>query len=89
MSSGDISRKSGQHLPDSRHSCAESARLLDGFGRAVQELMRLHEQQFQAIVAGDSAANRFDLLIHEANEKKQNAKYAYMAHVEHHGCAGI
>jgi hypothetical protein len=89
MSTDDIIRKSGLRVPDSRHSCAESARLLDAFGRAVQELMRFHEQQFQAIVAGDSAANRFDLLIHEANEKKQKAKYAYMAHVEYHGCAGI
>jgi hypothetical protein len=89
MSTGDIRRKSGAEAPGWRHACAENARLLDAFGRAVQELMRLHEQQFQAIVAGDSTANRFDLLIHEAGEKKQHAKYAYMAHVENHGCAGL
>ncbi len=89
MSTDDIRRKSGAQASDWRHTCTENVRLLDAFGRAVQELMRLHEQQFQAIVAGDSDANRFDLLIHEAGDRKQNAKYAYMSHVENHGCAGI
>jgi hypothetical protein len=26
-------------------------------------------------------------LIHEANEKKQNAKYAYLSHLHRHGCS--
>ena len=67
--------------------CKESRRLLDAFGEAVQEVLLLHEQQFLAIVAGDCDCTRFDLLIHMANEKKQNAKYAYLHHVETHGCA--
>jgi len=53
----------------------------------VQELPLLYEQQFLAVVEGDDSANRFDLLIHEANEKKQNAKYAYMSHMAQHGCS--
>ena len=67
--------------------CAEAVRLLDLFGEAVQELVALHEQQFSAVVAGDMSANRFDLLIHDANERKRNAKYLYMAHLERHGCS--
>jgi hypothetical protein len=67
--------------------CAEQRHLLDMFGEAVQELMLLHEQQFLAIVAGDLESHRFDLLIHMANEKKQQAKYAYLHHVETHGCS--
>jgi hypothetical protein len=67
-------------------ACAEQRRLLDAFGGAVQELLLLHEQQFLAIVAGDLESHRFDLLIHMANEKKQQAKYAYLQHVETHGC---
>jgi len=59
---------------------------LDGFGIAVHELLSLHEQQFAAIVNGESDSERFDLLIHMANEKKQAAKYAYLHHVETHGC---
>ena len=67
--------------------CEESRRLLNAFGEAVRELVKLHEQQLHAVVAGDLGANRFDLLIHDANEKKQNAKYAYMNHMEWHGCS--
>lgn len=67
--------------------CDVARQLLEAFGGAVQELMKLHEQQFQCILAGDSSANRFDILIHEANERKQQAKYAYMTHVDVHGCS--
>jgi hypothetical protein len=67
--------------------CEQRRLLLDVFGSAVQELVKLHEQQFLSVVEGDVTANRFDLLIHDANEKKQNAKYAYMAHLEQHGCS--
>ena len=68
--------------------CREQRRLLDMFGEAVQEMLLLHEQQFLAIVAGDLESHRFDLLIHMANEKKQQAKYAYLQHVDTHGCSG-
>jgi two-component system, chemotaxis family, response regulator Rcp1 len=69
--------------------CAEHHHLITRFGSTVQELLALHEQQFQAIVQGDAECNRFDLLIHMANEKKQDAKYAYLRHVESHGCSNI
>ena len=68
--------------------CEEGKRLLDLFGQSVRELVVLHEQQFQAILEGDPDANRFDLVIHHANEAKQQAKYAYMRHMEEHGCQG-
>jgi hypothetical protein len=67
--------------------CEEAERLLKAFGEAVRDLITLHEQQFQSIVEGDSSAGRFDLLSHEANERKQNAKYAYLQHLETHGCS--
>ena len=66
--------------------CAEHNRLLDEFGDAVEEVLELHQQQYRAIVDGESECQRFDLLIHMANEKKQTAKYAYLGHVESHGC---
>jgi hypothetical protein len=76
-------------IPTSRRVmfCPEQRRLLDVFGEAVQELLLLHEQQFLAIVSGDLESHRFDLLIHMANEKKQQAKYGYLQHVETHGCS--
>lgn len=75
--------------PHSGHTsgCIDHDRLLDDFGAAVHEVLQLHEQQFRAIVEGDGESHRFDLLIHMANEQKQNAKYAYLRHVQSHGCA--
>jgi two-component system, chemotaxis family, response regulator Rcp1 len=70
-----------------RAVCTENRRLLDEFGAAVHELLKIHEEQFRAIVYGDGDSSRFDLLIHMANERKQLAKYAYIGHVESHGCA--
>lgn len=67
--------------------CQTQQHLTEDFAIAVKELLALHEQQFQAIVQGDSECSRFDLLIHMANEKKQKAKYAYLRHVESHGCS--
>ena len=67
--------------------CRESRNLLDAFGESVQELLMLHEQQFQSIVGGDSDSDRFDILIHMANERKHEAKYAYLHHLETHGCS--
>jgi hypothetical protein len=75
--------------PTQRSGCEEHNRLLDEFGGAVRVLLDLHEQQVLAIVEEDGEFTRFDLLIHMANEKKQRAKYAYLRHVETHGCSTI
>jgi hypothetical protein len=32
-------------------------------------------------------STRFDPLIHMANERKHEAKYAYLHHLETHGCS--
>jgi hypothetical protein len=66
--------------------CEENKRLLQEFAETVTDLSLLHEQQFTAIVNGDAEFSRFDLLIHLATEKKQHAKYAYLHHLETHGC---
>ena len=67
--------------------CQEAKELLDGFGETVQVLIRLHEEQFQSVVSGDLDSTRFDNLIHLANERKHEAKYAYLHHLETHGCS--
>jgi chemotaxis family two-component system response regulator Rcp1 len=69
--------------------CEEHSRLLTGFGMAVRELVKLHEDQLEAIIQGDGESSRFDILIHMANEKKQLAKYTFIRHVESHGCINI
>jgi CheY-like chemotaxis protein len=73
--------------PRRTSGCEDHNELLDEFGEAVRKLLDLHKQQFQAIVEEDSECTRFDLLIHMANEHKQRAKYAYLRHVEAHGCS--
>ena len=67
-------------------ACSESERLLNAYGTAVQELFMFQEQHFAALVDGDEDARRYELLIHMAGEKRQAAKYAYLRHVEEHGC---
>lgn len=69
--------------------CQEARQFLDQFGEAVHELLALHEQQFQAVVQGDTNAHRFDLLIYDANERKRRAKYRYIGHLERHGCSDL
>jgi hypothetical protein len=69
--------------------CKEAKELLDGFAQAIRDLIRLHEDQFQALVTGDADSQRFDDLIHMANERKHQAKYAYMHHLEAHRCSSI
>ncbi len=87
MGTGEIGNKANEPSQQSARNCETAKRLLDEFGQAVQQVLVLHEQQFLAIVEGDTEANRFDLLIHEALERKQNAKYAYLSHLGVHGCS--
>lgn len=64
--------------------CPECQRLLDHFAAAVQELLNLHHQQVECILDHDGDCTRFDLLIHMAGERKQEAKYAYLTHYQTH-----
>ena len=67
--------------------CQEAKELLDLFSETIRELVKLHEDQFQAVITGDLDSTRFDVLIHMANERKREAKYAYINHLEVHGCS--
>ena len=69
--------------------CQEAQQLLAAFGEAIRDLVRLHEEQFQSIVGGDLDSTRFDDLIHMAIERKNQAKYAYVDHLETHGCSKL
>lgn len=66
--------------------CREKANLLDEFLGAVHEYNQIQAQQTRAVIDGDEDFNRFDLLLHFAQEKKEKAKYAWMTHIEQHGC---
>lgn len=73
--------------PVRKSGSEEHDRLLRELGVAVRELLKLHEQQLQAIFDGDSESSRFDMLISMANEKKDRAKYAYLCYAKSHSCS--
>jgi hypothetical protein len=66
--------------------CEEKRRLLEEFGAAHDELMGLQTQQMQAVTDHDPDFSRFDDLIHMAKRKKDEAKYAIVAHISQHHC---
>jgi hypothetical protein len=68
--------------------CKEKNRLQRVFLQAIRELNTLLAEQTQAVIDGDSDFGRFDILIHMAQERKEAAKYAWIAHVETHQCEG-
>ena len=48
--------------------------------------MDLHSMQMEGIIRNEPDFTRFDDLIHMAREKKEQAKYALIAHLETHNC---
>jgi hypothetical protein len=68
--------------------CEIKNRLQRNFLQTIRELNTLLSDQTQAVIDGDPDFGRFDLLIQMAQEKKDTAKYAWIAHVESHQCEG-
>ena len=77
----------GRPIPETGY-CEEKNRLLNEFLKKIHDLNTLQAAQTQAVIDGDTDFNRFDVLLHMAQEKKESAKYAWMAHVESHRCGG-
>lgn len=73
-----------QKNPALTEDCSECEVLRNAMLAAVRNLVQLHELHAMAIIQDDSDPHRFDILIHEANERRQNAKYAYILHRENH-----
>jgi hypothetical protein len=67
-------------------TCPQAEQLLHAYGEAVQELILFQEQHFLALMQGDEDSSRFEVLIHLAGERRQNAKYAYLLHLQQHRC---
>jgi hypothetical protein len=66
--------------------CREKNELREEFLEAIHDLNQLQSQQTQAVIDGDPDFNRFDVLLHFAQQRKDRAKYAWIAHVEAHHC---
>jgi phage terminase small subunit len=66
--------------------CEEKQRLIEEFLAANHALVDLQNQQTQAVIDQDPEFSRFDDLIHMARERKDQAKYSLIAHIENHHC---
>ena len=64
----------------------EKNRLLGDFLNAIRELTSLLSQQTRAVIKGEADFSHLDMLLHLAQEKKEQAKYRWIAHVETHHC---
>ena len=67
--------------------CPQAKELLEAVTEAVRDLMLLHSEQFDSFITGDLDSTRTDELIQRANERKQQAKYAYLHHLGIHNCS--
>jgi len=79
------SRSIPRRIPDVVF-CPEKVSLTEEFLSAIQELTELQAQQTRAVIEDDPDFSRFDVLIHMANERKEQAKYALIRHMEAHHC---
>jgi hypothetical protein len=86
MSGPPHDRRQAARVPEIAF-CEEKQQLTDRLLEAIHELTVLHSRQTQAVIDGDQDFPRFDMLLHLAQEKKDNAKYAWIEHVESHRCA--
>ena len=66
--------------------CVEKVRLSMRFMDAVHEITRLQSEQIDALIAGERDFGRFDEEIGAAVERKDEAKYALLRHIEVHNC---
>lgn len=77
---------SSSHFSPELGFCEEKHRLLDNLLAAIRALTEIQEEQTRAVISGDSEFARYEELLHIAHLRKDNAKYAWMAHVETHHC---
>lgn len=66
--------------------CAERERLTTEFTDALRHLVDLQNQQIHAVLYHDPDFARFDILVDIAVQRKREAKYALLRHLEAHGC---
>jgi hypothetical protein len=65
-------------------ACSEKQRLLLEFTRAVSDYHRMQSAQLASLVR--DAGFSFEREIAAAAQRRENAKYALIAHQEEHGC---
>ena len=65
-------------------ACTEKRKLLKQFVKAVSDQHRIQSAQVAAVLNGQGFMFQSELA--EANERKDQLKYAILAHLQEHGC---
>ena len=66
--------------------CPEKLRLSKAFVKAVQEVMKLQNQEMARVLDRGAGLDRFKVALEAARAKRETAKRVYQRHVEEHGC---
>jgi len=86
MQSGStLSGRKPEPIPDIAF-CAEKQELLRRFVNSVQEIGRLQQIQMESLMRGEPEFDQLEVLLHEAGQRKDAAKYALLAHIDSHHC---
>jgi hypothetical protein len=81
-----MTQESQGRAPHGIGFCEEKNRLRQEFLNAIHELVAVQAQQTQSVIDKEPEFARFDALLHMAQERKDTAKYALIAHIEPHHC---
>ena len=77
--------RSAQPIPEIAF-CEQKLALRREFLLAIRKVAHLQAQQIRAVIDSDPNFEGFDALLHLAQQRKEQAKYAWIAHVEAHHC---
>ena len=66
--------------------CEEKHRLLDELLVTIRELSQLQASQLRSVIEGSDAFIRLEDDLHQAQQRKEDAKYALLAHIATHHC---
>jgi hypothetical protein len=66
--------------------CEEKKRLQDEFLQAAHSINELLSRQTRALIENDPEFARYDALLHHAQSRKEAAKFAWLSHIDAHGC---
>jgi hypothetical protein len=67
--------------------CEHAKGLLEALTESIRDPVLLQAEQFDSVITGDLDSTCFDILIHSANERKHEAKHAYLDHLDAQGCS--
>lgn len=66
--------------------CSEKQRLANALVEAVQDVMKLHQQEIAQLLRDEAGVEGFDVALRAARKKRRRIKMLYQLHLQVHGC---